>query len=166
MATKQTSDRSQVTRRTVSSSSRASKTSIPSSGSTAKKTTATDAKASSARTTRTAASTKAKTATASTKASTGTSSRAATVAGGVAAKTQSWRVSKGDHKFSNALTIIIGVAAVLLIVVLLDFFLHVGRIYNGVYVGDMALGGMTKSEAILALDNYFATEVAQSTVTA
>ena len=87
-------------------------------------------------------------------------------ASGAAARTQSWRVAKDGRKFSNALTIVIGVAAVILIVVLLDFFLHVGRIYNGVYVGDVALGGMTKSEAILALDNYFATEVSQSTVTA
>ncbi len=161
MATKQTTTKQtkekQVTRRTVSSSSRASKTAIPSTGGTTKKAASktADAKAGS---TRAAKST-------TTRAASSAKAPAASIPGG-SARAKSWRVEKGGRRFSNALTLIIGAAAVVLIVVLLDFFLHVGRIYNGVYVGDIALGGMTKSEAILALDNYFTTEVSQSTVTA
>ncbi|MBR3257887.1 MAG: hypothetical protein IKF96_02755, partial [Eggerthellaceae bacterium] len=146
-----------MTRRTVSSSSRASKTAIPSTGGTTKKT------ATKAAETKTG-STRATKATGTSRAASSAKAVPASVPG--TARAKAWRVEKGGRKFSNAFTIIIGAAAVVLIVVLLDFFLHVGRIYNGVYVGDIALGGMTKSEAILALDNYFTAEVSQTTVTA
>ena len=75
-------------------------------------------------------------------------------------------MAKDSRTHSNTLTIIVAAVAVILIVVLLDFFLHVGRIYGNVYVGDVNLGGMTKSQAILELDNYYTKYLSEGTVTA
>ena len=79
---------------------------------------------------------------------------------------ESYRVAKDSRKHSNTLTIIIAVVAVIAIIVLLDFFLHVGRIHGNVYVGDVNLGGMKKSEAILELDNYYTKYLRDAAVTA
>ena len=79
---------------------------------------------------------------------------------------ESYRVAKDSRKHSNTLTIIIAVFAVIAIIVLLDFFLHVGRIHGNVYVGDVNVGGMKRSEAILELDNYYTKYLRDAAVTA
>ena len=86
--------------------------------------------------------------------------------GAIARTTESYRIAKGEGKHTNVITIIVAVLVVLLIIFLLDFFLHVGRIHGNVYVGDVNLGGMSKSEAILELDSYYTKFLSEGAVTA
>ncbi|MBR2789878.1 MAG: VanW family protein [Eggerthellaceae bacterium] len=86
--------------------------------------------------------------------------------GAVAQKTAPYRVSAGGKKQSNVVTIIIASVAVIAIVLLLDFFLHVGRIHNNIYIGDVNVGGMKRSEAVLAVDTYYYTYLSEEAATA
>lgn len=165
------------TRRSVSDSARASKpktaTSTKQAAASKQTAQAKTAKASTKATSTSAKSASSRTRTTSAPSTTGVkgalqkgSTAVQSAVGAVAQKTAPYRVAAGGKKQSNVLTIVIASLAVIAIVLLLDFFLHVGRIHNNIYIGDVNVGGMKRSEAVLAVDSYYYTFLGEATATA
>ncbi len=68
---------------------------------------------------------------------------------------KSYRVSKASAATaSNGTTkyVIIGVLAVIALLLVINFFMHIGKIHGNVYIGDVNVGGMTKDEAVTEVE--------------